>query len=215
MDEKQARYRTKELIDTLNVPTAECLDALEKFEQELIRWQKVKNLVSRETLSEIWSRHILDSVQLFTLFPHKNGALLDLGSGGGLPAIPLAIIGQHTGLKVHMVEANGRKCSFLKQFARQVGLKVEVHNVRAEALQLDEQIDYFTARGFAALDATFAFIDPHFEQNSSAFLQKGRGYDEEIAAANQKWRYDYSISESLVASDSVILGVRNLQKRQD
>ena len=112
-----------------------------------------------------------------------------------------------------MVEANGRKCSFLRQLGRLLGLEIEVRGERAEALGRMSDVDLFTARGFASLDATFGFLEPHFSKNSSAFLQKGRGYKEELKAAAENWRYDYQTIESLVAPESVILDIRGLKRR--
>lgn len=213
MREEDAKRQIIEICESCQLDAEAIVGSLGQYEQELIRWQKIKNLVSRETLNEIWSRHFLDSVQLYTLFPQDSQRLLDFGSGGGLPAIPLAIMGKSRGLSVTMVEANGRKCSFLRQLGRLLGLAIEVRGERAEALEPISDVDLFTARGFASLDVTFGFLEPHFSENSSAFLQKGRGYKEELKAAAENWRYDYQTIESLVAPESVILDIRGLKRR--
>lgn len=188
---------------------------LQKYAQELIRWQKIKNLVSRETLPEIWSRHFLDSLQLAKHVDPDRGIVLDYGSGGGLPAIPLAIAFKSCDLIVHMIEANARKCSFLRHISRLLGLSCVVHNVRAEDLVLDAglQVGVITARGFADLASTFSYCFPHFGVDTIALLQKGRGYDEEISAAAANWRYAHETYSSVVASDSVILSITRLERR--
>jgi len=203
------------LCDELGLDAASIASDLHIYAQELIRWQKVKNLVSRETLPEIWPRHFLDSVQLAKHVDVTSGILLDYGSGGGLPAIPLAIVFKNSELQVHMIEANGRKCSFLRQISRQLGLNCVVHNQRAEELILDQKlaVGTITARGFADLDATFSYCFAHFGANTTALLQKGRGYDEEIAASNTNWRYDLETYSSVIAPDSVILAVSGLERR--
>ena len=212
MSSTSATKQLKALCQDLNIDSDRVITDLLIYENELIRWQKVKNLVSRETLGEIWSRHFLDSVQLFTLLPQNSQVVLDLGSGGGFPAIPLAVAGRQSGLKVLLVEANGRKCSFLRHLGRKLDLDIEVFDVRAEDLRLEQEIDVFTARGFASLDRTFDYIFPFFGENSHALLQKGRGYKEEIAASLQNWRYDYRQEASIVASDSVILDIVKLKR---
>ncbi|MCZ4272261.1 16S rRNA (guanine(527)-N(7))-methyltransferase RsmG [Maritalea porphyrae] len=204
-----------ELCAELELDYKPVLTDLQKYAQELVRWQDIKNLVSRETLPEIWPRHILDSLQLAKHVDPKRGILLDYGSGGGLPAIPLAIVFKNTPLQVHMIEANGRKCSFLRQISRQLVLNCVVHNQRVEALVLDPAIEVgtMTARGFADLGGTFSYCFPHFGPHTHALLQKGRGYDEEIAAAQEKWRYDLETFSSVVAPDSVILAISGLKQR--
>lgn len=203
------------LCSGMNVDSVDIISALSMYAQELIRWQKIKNLVSRETLPEIWPRHFIDSLQLAKHINPADGILLDLGSGGGLPAIPLAIVFKNAELPVHMVEANGRKCSFLRHISRQLGLNCVVHNERVEKLQLDSNLSVgaITARGFADLDATFDYALPQFGEKTVALLQKGRGYNEEIAATKTKWRYGLETFSSVVEPDSVVLAISGLKRR--
>ena len=64
---------------------------LESFANLLRKWQAVQNLVSRETLPQVWTRHFADSLQILADFTANDTLILDLGSGGGFPALPLAI----------------------------------------------------------------------------------------------------------------------------
>ena len=72
-------------------PAADVAKDLESYAQLLHKWQAVQNLVSRETLNDVWNRHFVDSLQILSLLKQDDVAFLDLGSGGGLPALPLAI----------------------------------------------------------------------------------------------------------------------------
>lgn len=192
---------------------AEIVDSLAFYESELIKWQKVQNLVSRETLAEIWSRHFLDCLQLIPMIPIESRRLLDLGSGGGFPAIPLAIALKNRDLTVHMVESNGRKGSFLRQIVRELGLQAEVHTMRAEMLKPAEigPIDVFTARAFASLSDICGYVDPLWQQKSVGLFQKGRGYSEEIEESLQKWRYTYSTVKSKTLKDAAIVQMYDLK----
>jgi len=217
MDQPNAAQITQvaALCSGIDIDTENMVSALNEYAQELIRWQKIKNLVSRETLPEIWPRHFIDSLQLAKHINPAEGILLDLGSGGGLPAIPLAIAFKNEKLPVHMVEANGRKCSFLRHISRQLGLNCVVHNERVENLKLDANLSVgtITARGFADLDATFDYALPQCGKKTVALLQKGRGYNEEIAATKTKWRYGLETFSSVVEADSVILAISGLERR--
>lgn len=215
MSESSSVDLIERICVSLDVDAKRVLSELAVFEQELVRWQNVKNLVSRETLPEVWSRHFLDSIQLASLISGKAGVVLDYGSGGGFPAIPIAIVLKETDISVHMVEANGRKCSFLRHVVRLLDLNCTVHNQRAESLELPENAEVIaiTARAFADLSKTFEYCISKFSPETVGFMQKGRGYDEEISASKSDWQYDLVQHSSVVAADSVILEIRNLQKR--
>jgi len=215
ISEQDALKEIEKLCVDMDLSAQTIIPDLQKYAQELVRWQKVKNLVSRETLSEIWSRHFLDSFQLANHIDPSRGIILDYGSGGGLPAIVLALAFKQMGLKVHMIEANSRKCSFLRHISRTLGLNCTVHDVRAESFVLPENVlvGTITARGFTDLSSMFEICMPHFGVDSVALLQKGRGYDEEIAASKPNWSYDLETFSSVVAPDSVILAISGLKQR--
>lgn len=191
------------------------IDALSVYEAQLVKWQQIKNLVSRETLSEIWSRHFLDSLQLIPMIPDHTKVILDMGSGGGFPAIPLAIALKGREIVVHMVESNGRKGSFLRQIVRELNLNAIVHTERAEALNVPEigHVDIFTARAFASLNDICRYIYPLWQQNSVGLFQKGRGYKKEIEESLQNWRYTYSTVESKTLEHAAILELSNLERK--
>src|SRR5690606_26609338 len=86
---------------------------LESFAALLLKWNRAQNLVSRETTDQLWSRHIVDSLQVLKLLRAGDRTLLDLGSGGGFPAIPLAIA-SGPGRHFVLVEPTAKKASFLR-----------------------------------------------------------------------------------------------------
>ncbi|HEX7129167.1 MAG TPA: 16S rRNA (guanine(527)-N(7))-methyltransferase RsmG [Rhodanobacteraceae bacterium] len=112
----------------------------------LVRWNKAYNLTAVRDPAEMVTRHLLDSL---AVLPFVRGqTLADLGSGAGLPGIPLAIA--RPGLKVTLVDSNGKKARFLREAARALPLpNVKVEQVRVEDLQ--GRFDCITARAFASL----------------------------------------------------------------
>ena len=108
---------------------ADFREPLEAFVGLLDRWRKITNLIGDSTFRTVWTRHIADSAQLVALasWRSRDGAAgerrwLDLGSGAGFPGLIVAILLRESkGLKVHLVEADKRKCAFLREAARACG----------------------------------------------------------------------------------------------
>ncbi len=105
----------------------ETTQALDTYVAQLTRWQTVKNLVGPSTLSEVWSRHIADALQLLALAPDAK-RWIDLGSGAGIPGLILAIAGKERGIHVTLVESNMRKCAFLSEAVRLTAAPATVRN---------------------------------------------------------------------------------------
>src|SRR5690606_32329629 len=119
-------------------PLQQVAEDLESYAQLLRQWQKVQNLVSRETLDAVWTRHFADSLQVLPLLENTDRQFLDLGSGGGFPALPLAIALKGPNHHFILVEPTSRKVSFLRTVARELGLAVTVDGRRSEAIDSRE-----------------------------------------------------------------------------
>ncbi|MGC1586761.1 MAG: RsmG family class I SAM-dependent methyltransferase, partial [Rhodomicrobium sp.] len=106
----------------------ETVEKLELYGRLLIQWQKAVNLVAPATIPQLWQRHFADSAQLLRLAPRAK-IWVDLGSGGGFPALVIAImLANQEECCVHLIESNARKCAFLSEAARQTGAPARVHN---------------------------------------------------------------------------------------
>lgn len=184
---------------------------LESFAALLEKWQPAQNLVSRETLADVWTRHIRDSLQLLPLLGHASH-IFDVGSGGGFPALPLAIALNEGGTRFTLVESNKRKCAFLRTVVRELGLNVRVETGRVETLDPDDfpSVDVITSRATAALPLFFELISPFVRPETRLLLHKGREYGEELAQADAKWHMDVVVSTSLTDAAGVVLDIKNL-----
>src|ERR1700733_13710773 len=121
-----------DLLSRIEPVSRETLSRLEIFVDLLCRWQKTRNLVSSESLKEVWSRHVADSLQLLDM-GLSSGPWLDLGSGAGFPGIVIAICGQgRPGHEVHLIESNQGKCAFLHEAIRLTQAPAFVHSERIE-----------------------------------------------------------------------------------
>lgn len=158
-------------------------DMLAKY-AELLRLRNKKiNLVAPGTLLELEERHINDSAQLVPHFPHdkENAPLkvLDVGSGGGLPGIILAILmPEHT---FTLVERDQRKSAFLRTVAHTLGLVNVV--IRADDVKnIKEQYDVITCRAWAELKDILLLTSPLLKPEGCWLLLKGRAFDAELRA---------------------------------
>lgn len=190
---------------------------LRACEKMVENWQRVQNLVSRETLGRIWTRHILDSLQLLPLLPRTDVRglhVLDLGSGGGFPALPLAIALKNADFRLDMVESNTRKCAFLNAAIRQFGLETaRVHNGRIESVDAETigEINVITSRALAPLPLLLRYSLPFFGPQTRAYFHKGKEFREELQLVDSSLRFDVVHHRSLIDPEGVILELTHLQ----
>jgi 16S rRNA (guanine527-N7)-methyltransferase len=196
-------------------PLKEVADDLESYAQLLAKWQPAQNLVSRETLNSVWSRHFADSLQVLRLLKADDRAFLDLGSGGGLPALPLAIALKGPNHHFTLIEPNGRKVSFLRTVARELGLIVTVEGLRSDQVDSRETPapDVITSRALAGLPTLCGWMKPFFAPATRAILHKGREHVEELKDAATHWDYDVVVTSSDIDASGVLLTLSNLRAK--
>ena len=196
-------------------PLADVAADLESYAQLLKKWQAVQNLVSRETLNEVWSRHFADSLQVLPLLRPTDRAFLDLGSGGGFPALPLAIALKGSPHHFTLIEPNGRKVSFLRTVARELGLLVTVEAGRSDQIDSREtpRPDVITSRALASLPQLCSWMSPFFAPETRAILHKGREHVEELAETVPHWHFDVVVTESDTDRSGVLLTLTNLRAK--
>lgn len=181
---------------------------LESFARILAKWQRVQNLVSRET-DELWERHVADSLQLLRFWRPNDGRLVDFGSGGGFPAVPLAIALKGLGARYTLIESIARKGSFLRAVSRELGLDVTVETQRIEAVA-PRETHVITSRALAELPQLLAWAAPWFGPGTRALFHKGREHVEELDKSRAVWQFDVIVHPSDTGGGGVILEISNL-----
>lgn len=195
-------------------PQAEVLRDLESFSALLTKWNAVQNLVSRETVSALWTRHVVDSLQILPLLRPGDEQILDVGSGGGLPALPLAIALKGGAARFTLVEPIGKKVAFLRQAIRELGLNAQVHAGRTDSFDSREtSFDVITSRALAALPALLELIHPFFGPETRAILHKGKDHAVELAESRLAWEFDVVIINSATDEAGVLLEISNLRRK--
>lgn len=189
----------------------EALDRLRALEALVARWTARINLVAPSTLPDLWTRHILDSAQLWPLAPSAK-TWADLGSGGGFPGLVIAALAADTGApRVTLIESDARKCAFLRTAIRELALPATVLHQRAEAAPL-QSASVVSARALAPLPTLLPLAARHLAPGGLALLAKGKGWQAEIDAARaQGWRFDVEAIPSATDPSGRILRVADIR----
>ena len=179
---------------------------LEKFKNLLLEWNNKFNLTSIKNDLEIEIKHFEDSIKGESLF-FKNANVIEIGSGGGFPSIPLMIVRED--LKFTLVESTEKKCKFLREVIKELKLNGEVINKRAEDLAKDEKFrekfDISTARAVARMNTLSEYCIPFLKKGGLFIAYKGEDNGEEIEAkkgieilgGEYKEKITYNLSENM------------------
>lgn len=138
-------------------------------------------LIGPREVDRLWDRHILNSVALLDVLPVGLGALVDVGSGAGLPGIPVAIARPE--LEVTLLEPLLRRTNFLRQAVDNLGITDQVTVERGRAEEHKETYDVVTCRAVASLDKLIKWCTPLLAPGGQLIALKGASAQEEVDAA--------------------------------
>lgn len=181
--------------------------SLLRYVELLKEWGSAINLVSSK--ENLWQRHIIDSAQIAEhIGEDSSKSLLDLGSGGGLPGIVLAIMKPNP---IILVESDRRKSLFLRHCIQELKLThAKVDNQRIE--KCDLKGDIIMARALANLNGLLGYAQPFLLEDSICLFPKGRNYAKECEEASRDWEYEKEIIPSL-SGDGALLKIRKIRKK--
>jgi len=173
----------EEFANIINV-SRETLDRLILFTELLGKWQKSINLVGKQSMPDLWRRHILDSAQLVRHIPEGARVITDLGTGAGFPGMILALL---LDIEINLVESSGKKITFLREAARITGAPVSLYHGRIEKIRPPKG-NLIVARALAPLDKLLGLAAPHLAPGGACLFLKGRTVDEELTTALKNWK---------------------------
>lgn len=160
-------------------------EPLARYLALLLRWNATYNLTAIRDPREMVTKHLLDSLAMAP-FVRDVPTLADLGTGPGLPGIPLAVV--TPGLRVTLVESNGKKARFMREALRVLGLgNAEVAESRIEALDRPGAFAAITARALATLPQIITLGGHLLAPGGVLLAMKGARPDDEIAALPAGW----------------------------
>ncbi len=186
---------------------------LDRFTEVLLLWQSKLNLVAPSTLRELWTRHIVDSLQLLSLAPDAR-TWVDFGTGGGFPGLPIACaLADTPGTKIHLVESIGKKAAFLREAVRAARVPAIVHQERAEKFgeTCAEPVHVVTARALAPLKTLCDQAFPLMSRGAMALFPKGQDVDAELTDAAKYWRLEAEKIPSKTSPGGSIVVIRSLK----
>lgn len=161
---------------------------LQKFADFVLKWQRTVNLIAPSTIPDIWERHIVDSAQLAEHIPENAKVLVDMGSGGGFPAMVLAIINKVMQGPIdtfYLIESDIKKSIFLREAGRVFDVPVQVINKRLEDVML-ENVDVVTARALKPVEELFVLGRGFITEQTTCLFLKGEQVAEELAENKHK-----------------------------
>jgi len=191
----------------------ETRDRLTLYAELLTKWNPAINLVSKSTVSALWTRHFADSAQLLDLAETRRGIWADLGTGGGFPGLVIAILAAEKcpDLKVTCVESDQRKATFLRTVARETGVDATVISERIETLS-PLNADVVSARALAPLPALIGYANRHLAPEGIALFLKGTGQAKEVEDALASWAFRLDTIPSRTDRESTILNLRSIRR---
>jgi len=200
-------FGPEEFAAATNV-SRETLARLKLYAGLLKDWNSRHNLVSENSLKELWRRHFWDSAQLAAFVPQSAQNLADLGSGAGFPGLVLAEI-LRVRVSVTLYEARAKKCAFLEEAARRMELPVTIRAVRMEEAP-PKAFDVVTARACAPLPKLMEYAQNFMGTNSVCLLLKGQNVVSELTQAQKYWTMNTVTTPSLTDPSGAVLALRNL-----
>jgi 16S rRNA (guanine527-N7)-methyltransferase len=191
----------------------ETLERLDAYVALLRKWNGRINLVSPRSMGTVWQRHIADSAQLHALWSGAGRLWADLGSGGGLPGLVVAIIAAEVApaLRVALVESDERKTVFLAEAARSCDVEVRLIRERIEqAAPIGS--DVISARALAPLTDLLAYAETHRAPDGICLFPKGEAVHTEIDKARTEWRFEPRLHASRTNPGSFIVEVGDFER---
>ena len=203
----------QELFAGLENVSHETIERLHLYADLLKVWNPSAGLVAKSTLPQLWTRHFLDSAQLLKAAPNSQIRWIDLGTGGGLPGMVLAIMcdEQRPSDEFVLVESNVRKCEFLKTVCRETGVRAEILHGRAETLE-PQAANVATARALTSLSQLLYFASRHLVEGGMALFHKGAGRQSEIDDAQKKWTFRLTEMPSITNDAGAVLQVCDIRR---
>jgi 16S rRNA (guanine527-N7)-methyltransferase len=192
----------------------ETLEALEGYEALLRKWAPQINLIGPSTLNHFWKRHVLDCAQLLPLAKPSIKTLADFGTGAGLPGLILARLMKDRApdAKAVLVELSGKRCGFLREAARTLGVSVSIIQEKIE-LTPPVEVDLVTARAFAPLNKLLGYAYPWSKLGAELIFLKGEDVQREIDEASTNWAFRSRVTKSITDSRGCLLEVFDLKPR--
>ena len=210
MDENFNKYS---ILDKFNVSRETCID-FERFISLILEKNQEINIISKKTESIIRERHIIDSAQAIDLIDLNATICSDLGSGGGLPGIVLAIMMKNLNqpMKFNLYEKSHLKSVFLRNVSRKLKLNTEV--IEGDVFEIKNlKSETVIGRAFKPLPVVLELMSKNFTNCKNLILFMGKNGKQTLNEAFKVWKFEYKEKMSLTSDDSFLINIKNIKKK--
>ena len=193
--------------------THQDIEKLNKFHDELLKYNKKYNLISKSTENEIWSRHILDSAQIVKFIDFKKPhSLADLGTGAGFPGVILAIFNKNNTFHVKLYEKSKVKCNFIKNIIEKLRISCNLYENDYQSHKIDS--NYIICRAFKKLPELLRISREIVKKSHKLIVLKGKNAQEEVNKLSKEMIYKYRLEKSMTNNELGILIVDIIKKSE-
>ena len=212
---EQEILNTYSRLNSLNVSRETCLD-FELFISMIIEKNKEINIISQETAenSVIRDRHIIDSAQIIDFVNLNSNTTTDLGTGGGMPGIVIAIMlkNMKKDINVHLYEKSHHKSAFLREVSRKLKLKTKIFQENIYDLKKLET-GTIMSRAFKPMPVVLDLVYENFSSYKNLIFFMGKNGKKVFKNSLKNWDLEYVEKKSLTNEDSFLLNIKKKQKK--
>ena len=202
-------------LSSLNVSRETFLD-FEIFISMILEKNKEINIISKETANRniIRERHIIDSAQIIDFIDLNKKNATDLGTGGGMPGIVIAIIlkNMKKSMKMHLYEKSHHKSSFLREVSRKLKLNTEIFQSNIFDLK-NLKTGTIMSRAFKPMPVVLDLVYKNFASYNNLVFFMGRNGKKNFEHSLKDWDLEYIEKKSLTNKDSFLLNIKKIKKK--
>ena len=203
-------------LSNLNVSRETC-NELESLISMILEKNKEINIISKKILEkkELRERHIIDSAQIVDFIDLNYNTTCDLGSGGGMPGLIVAIVMKQikNSLKINLYEKSYHKCAFLKEVSKKFGLNTEVIQKDIFSIQ-NIETGTIMSRAFKPMPVILDLVNNNFKKHKNIIFFMGNSGKKILNDILTEWDLDYEEKKSITNNNSFILNVKKVEKKR-
>jgi len=213
MDNANLNFYSK--IPNLNVSRETCND-FESLISMIHKKNKEINIISKNTNKKevIRERHIIDSAQIIDFVDLNYNTTSDLGTGGGMPGLIIAIVMKKikNTMKINLYEKSYNKCVFLKEVSRKLNLNTEVIHKDIFTVK-NIETGTIMSRAFKPMPVILNLVSESFKKYKNIIFFMGGSGKKILSETLKEWDLDYEIKKSLTSNESFILNIQRIRKK--
>ena len=202
-------------ISNINVSRETC-NELESLISMILEKNKEINIISKKISEkkELRERHIIDSAQIIDFIDLNYNTTCDLGSGGGMPGLIVAIVMKQikNSLKINLYEKSYHKCAFLKEVSKKLNLNTEV--IQKDIFTVKNiQTGTIMSRAFKPMPAVLSLINENFKNFKNIIFFMGVSGRQILNDTLKEWNLEYEVKKSITNKKSFILNIKKIEKK--